>query len=225
MIYSTKLHTKAVTLRKKGFSIKEVARLLNLSTSTTSLWLRKINLDCKATERLEGRKRLGRINSALTKQRKKELITKKIEEATQKSILNNSFDPDYCRILCSLLYWAEGSKSSPSYVSFINSDPNMISVFLKLLRISFKIEEPKLRALIHLHEYHKEKEIKKFWSEITNISLDRFSKSYLKPHSGKRIKLGYMGSIRIRYYDAKVALELRSTYNTLTNHFRGVVQR
>jgi hypothetical protein len=93
----------------------------------------------------------------------------------------------------------------------------MVSVFVNLLRKSFDIDESKLRIMMQLHEYHNESETKQFWSVLTGIPKNQFSKTYLKPHTKKRIRLGYMGCIRVRYYDAKIALELRSLYNSFAN--------
>lgn len=91
----------------------------------------------------------------------------------------------------------------------------MVKMFVKLLRLSFPIDEKKLRAMVQIHEYHNDNAIKNFWSKVTTIPLSQFSRSYLKPHTKKRIRQGYKGSVRIRYYDYKIALELRSIYNVL----------
>ena len=100
----------------------------------------------------------------------------------------------------------------------MNSDLKMIAVFMKLLRSSFKLDENKLKALVHIHDYHNDNEIKQFLTKITGIPVSKFSKSYLKTNTKIRIRDGYQGCLRIRYYDSKIALELRSIYNTFTDH-------
>lgn len=82
------------------------------------------------------------------------------------------------------------------------------------MRFSFPIEEDKFRAMVHIHEYHNERLIKKFWSKITKIPLSQFSASYQKPHTKKRKRPGYKGSLRIRYYNAKISRELHAIYET-----------
>ena len=136
---------------------------------------------------------------------------------TLKSLKKIKLNKELYKLLCSFLFWTEGGKSTDSYVFFINSDPKMVSMFLKLIRSSFIINEEKFRALAHIHNYHDENEILKYWSKITKIPLTRFSKSYKKPNTGKRLREGYKGSLRIRYYDYKIALELRSFYNTFAD--------
>ncbi|EKD62724.1 MAG: hypothetical protein ACD_52C00077G0001 [uncultured bacterium] len=85
------------------------------------------------------------------------------------------------------------------------------------MRFSFKLDERKFRAMLHLHDYHNEKKIMIFWSDLTQIPISQFSKSYKKPHTGKRKREGYPGSTRIRYYYSKIALELRTIYNTFAD--------
>lgn len=214
MSYPVELKQKAISLRSQGYSIKEIARKLDISVSTASGWLRKVILESKAKARLKKRKLLGYYKTSQRWQRKKSEQEKRVQLKVKKVFAPARPDKNTYKIFCSLLFWAEGTKTG-SYVSFINSDPQMIAVFLKLLRASFPLTEEKFRAMVHIHEYHDEKEILKFWSEKTNIPLSQFSKSYLKPHTKKRKKPGYMGSLRVRYYDAEIARELRAIYNNM----------
>lgn len=214
MSYSLDIKERAIILRQKGYSIKEIAEKLKISKSTSSYWLSSIKLNKKAQNRLEKRKILGQYKALATfKNKRKELIKEYNLEAinalSKINLNNNTF-----KLLCSFLFWAEGSKNT-SYLSFINSDPVMITTFIKLLRLAYPLKEEKFRALVHIHEYHNETKIKDYWSKITKIPLTQFSKSYQKPHTKKRIREGYQGSLRIRYYDSKIALELRSIYNML----------
>ncbi|MEX1123646.1 MAG: hypothetical protein WEC81_00495 [Patescibacteria group bacterium] len=132
------------------------------------------------------------------------------------------FDNTLHRLLGSILFWAEGGKSLSDSVAFINSDPEMIKVFLINLRKSFVLDEGKFRALIHIHEYHDDQQLKAYWSKLTDIPVKQFSKSYLKTNSGPRRKNNYMGCLRIRYYDARIALELRTYYNMYSKLLRDV---
>lgn len=215
MSYSLSTKEKALSLRTQGYSIKEIAAQLSIAQSTSSAWLRDIILSPKAQNRLKERKILGQYKAIETHRKKRLLIINQLQEKALEQLSKVEFNKSIYKLLCSLFFWTEGGRSTDSYVYFINSDPAMVRVFVKLLRMSFPIDERKLRAMIQIHEYHDKVETEKFWSEITHIPLSQFSKSYLKPHTGKRIRDGYMGSIRIRYYDYKIALELRAFYNVL----------
>jgi hypothetical protein len=102
-----------------------------------------------------------------------------------------------------LVFYA-GNKS----VSFINSDPEMIKYFLDVFRKAFKVDEKKFRALIHLHEYHDIDKQTDFWSKITRIPKEQFTKPYRKENGGKRKRENYQGCVSIRYNDRKIAKEL-----------------
>lgn len=219
MSYSINIKERAFRLRKKGYSIKEITKLLNIAQSTSSLWLENISLSLKAQERLKNRKILGQYKSreiALRKRRENSLnLTKKVEKLLSTIIIT----PEICKLCCALIFWCEGSKIT-THVRFANSDPSLVRLFLDLLRTGFNIDESKLRILMHLHEYHNETKQKRYWYNITNIPLKQFNRSYLKPNTGKRKHLNYPGCVSISYYDARIAKELITIYNVF--YQRGV---
>ncbi len=140
---------------------------------------------------------------------------KKLQNQVRTEMDDLFIDMIFKKVLLSVLYWTEGGKRTTSHVTIINSDPEMIKVFLNCLRSCFTIDETKLRALVHIHGYHNDDDIKKYWSFVTKIPLSQFTKSYLKSNTGKRIRDGYQGSIRINYYDFRVVSELKIVYNEL----------
>lgn len=194
---------------------------MGIAKSTIYNWTKLIALSQKAKEKLnkdkyEGAKRGARKNKLKVLKMKRDMKKK-----GSKTLGDVYFSKSLLKVLCSFLYWGEGNKSG-SYVAFINSDPEMIEVFMILLRKSFKLDEKKFRVLVHIHEYHHEENILNFWSKITDIPLSQFSKSYLKPNTKKRRRSGYMGSARIRYYDVKIVRELQALYNTVAQEIRAV---
>ena len=212
MEYSIEIKSKAVSLRKVGYSIKEIARMLNVPVSTTLYWLSHVELTNEVKEILAQKKILGQQKSSVVireKTRQRKIISDTEARLLVNSIKNNN---NINSLLCAFLYWAEGSKNC-SHVGFTNSDPKMIAMFLRLFRSSFEIDESKFHCLIHVHEYHNDQEEKQYWSDITNIPLSQFFRSYHKPHTGKRKKTNYHGTISVRYYDAKIALKINSIYN------------
>lgn len=214
MSYSLKIKNNAIKLRKEGNSLSSISIKLGVSKSTISTWLKDVVLSKEASEKISNKIVLGQQKANKVKKQRKQIRLNSLNSLVRNYLLKEDFSTNYLKVICALLFWAEGSKSG-SFVSFINSDPEMISLFLFTLRKSFSIDEDKLRGLVHVHEYHDQREIEKYWSEVSGISLHKFSKSYKKPNSGKRKKSGYKGSFRIRYYDVKVAEELTSIYTML----------
>lgn len=210
--YSSKLVNKALTLRKNGFSYEEISRKLQVAKSSAYLWCQNVKLNENAQKRISGRMAIGIKKAKTVLRLKKEKIVNEISENADKYLSFVNSNKKINKLLCSFLYWGEGEKNRNTVV-FVNSDPIMIKCFLNLFRSSFSLDESKFRGLVHVHEYHNDNEIKKYWSEITSIPLKQFSKSYKKPHTGKNSRKGYKGTISIRYYDYKIALELGFIYN------------
>ncbi|MBU1034130.1 hypothetical protein KKI22_04290 [Patescibacteria group bacterium] len=147
------------------------------------------------------------------KRLEKSLFHQKEAQKTLKQII---FTNPINKLICAVLFWAEGSKKT-NHVAFTNSDPKMIVYFLGLLRQSYDLDEKKFRVSVHLHEYHDLEETLIFWSKITGIAKTQFIKPYRKPHTGLRKKPGYRGCVTIRYYDSEIARELTALYNDISS--------
>lgn len=211
------IKNKALALRKKGYSLEEISKIFNIAKSTASLWFKDINLNNYARKRLEKRSIDARLKGANTMKQQHLFRIRRIQiDASNFIGLFNFKDRNITKLLCSLLYWGEGGKVDNN-ASFINSDYKMIKTYMILFRNSFDVHEEKFRALVHIHEYHNDNKIKLYWSKITNIPIHQFTKSYQKPHTGKIIHTGYMGTIKIKYYDVQIANELKAIYNTLAD--------
>lgn len=214
MSHSIELKENAIGLRKKGYSIKEVATILSISASTASLWLRNTKITDSGMCRMIEHKELSRYKMSLRWDQKRADLKRMYLSSAHQDLNQIRFTTNIHKVICATLFWAEGAKTK-NHVAFTNSDPIMICTFLSTLRKAFPINEAKLHASIHLHEYHNPEEIRDFWSQLTSIPVNRFIKPYMKPHTGKRKKLNYKGCITIRYYDCKIARELEGIYNAL----------
>ena len=211
---------KAITLRRQGYSIKEIARRVSVSQSTASLWARDVVLGSKARVRLQSRVRLGVLVSAQrqlakTKSEREhflhlgKLIVKPMSRVT----------PKQAKLYVALIYWCEGAKGADNALKFANSDPALVKFFLMTLKVGFNAEPGKFRAMIHLHDYHDEKKQIAFWSKLTGIPPRQFYKSYRKPHTGVRRRADYPGCITINYYDKLVAREVFGLLSALSGAY------
>lgn len=213
MAYDINTKNKATALRKQGLSVGEISNELKIAKSTASYWTSKIAIDQLAKDILNSKKlKAWQAGLRVLKQKRDQYKTE-VGERVKLDFERIEFNKPIYRLLCSIFIWTEGSKRSSGYVGFMNSDPKMVTAFLFLFRKSFNLDESKFRCLVHIHEYHKDEEIKNFWSKTTNIPISQFNRSYLKPHTKKRLREGYLGSLSIRYLDYKIALEVKATYN------------
>lgn len=111
-----------------------------------------------------------------------------------------------------MLYWGEGSQwSGETSVDFANSNPHMIRVFIKFLRVICQVSERRLRCYLYCYSNQSVPKLLKFWSSVTKISRHQFTKPYVKKTTKKGIKNGKMpyGLVHIRYSDKKLLILLR----------------
>lgn len=215
MAHRIEIKDKAIALRKKGYSLKEISEQLKIAKSTASVWVSHIELSLSAQNRLAKKEILGQYKSVLLKKQKREKQKESLEKAALEMLKDIPLTNHLLKLCCALLWWCEGNKST-NCVRFTSSDPSLIKNFLYLFRTGFKLDEKKFRALLHLHTYHDETVQKNLWSKITKIPLSQFNKIYQKTNTGKRSKDNYPGCIAVTYYDAYIAKELEALYNTFT---------
>lgn len=215
------IKSKAITLRKKGFSYGQIKKQLGISKSTCSLWLRAVKLGKRASLRLKVREFRGKKQALQTIRKKIKDRDAKIFSSVSVGVNKIKINQQLFKLLCAFLYWGEGEKSGRS-VSFTNSDPLMIQTYVKLLKQSFGVKTKNLKALLHLHSYHKKRKQIKFWSKITGIPKSNFS-VYNKPNTGKVLRQGYPGCIAVRVYDVKILRELQFYYKYFAEKYGGLV--
>jgi hypothetical protein len=200
------LKTKALELRTNGYSFREISERLEISKSTASLWTRHVKLNISARDRILSLSDIGRERAVKTKKMKRELIWKDI--ANKCSVLNDfrCYGINDYKVFIALLYWAEGEKTKRKF-AFINSDPDMIKLYLFLLRQSFLIDERLFSIRLYLHEYHDKEKMLSFWSNTTGVCKNQFS-VYNKAHTGKNKKIAYPGCLSIVYRDSRILKEI-----------------
>ena len=204
MSINANIKEKAIELRKNGKSYSEILEVVPVAKSTLSLWLGGVGLTVAQKQRLT-EKRLSAVKrGGLAKNTQRLARTKKIQEKAIGDIGKISKKDLF--LIGTMLYWAEGSKQKPhnpsERVMFSNSDPKMLSVFIKWLD-SIDVPRAEISFSIYLHDTaaHRINEIQEYWSKTLKLSINKFEKIYFKPSSGKSFRknmgVGYYGQIRV----------------------------
>tara|TARA_B100000745_G_scaffold119718_1_gene77417 strand:- start:10543 stop:11220 length:678 start_codon:yes stop_codon:yes gene_type:complete len=195
----------AIKFRQLGYSITEIAKMTDSAKSTVSGWCRDIKLSEKAIKKLAKRNKQksseGLLRYSETVRAKR---IKETELATKRGVkkLGSLSNRDiYCIGLG--LYWGEGYKTGSQEFGFTNSDPDMMTFYVKWLEIVFHVEKKDLILRVSVNEAHANRidEIEKFWSEKLAISLSQFTKpSLIKTQSKKQYENfdKHMGTLRIK---------------------------
>jgi transcriptional regulator with XRE-family HTH domain len=197
--------------REEGRSVKELAALLGVSSSSISLWVRDIELT--ADQRQSLRKRMGgridgsRANAARALERRRG------EQASGRRAAQKG---DVVHAAGCMLYWAEGSRDRNA-VKFTNSDPDMLAFFLYFLRRCFGVPDERVAVSCNLFADHEQRkrEIERFWLTILGLPTASLRKStvnhYSKYSQKKREnKLPY-GTCRLSVYDTRLAQQIHGS--------------
>ena len=180
---------EARRLRKRGLSVGEIRKIVGVGKGSVSIWCRDIKLTKKQIERLiqnskdgaeKGRMVAAKLkrNEQISRQKSHELKGfEKVGKLSKRELF----------LVGTALYWAEGSKKDRR-TTFVNSDPEMINLFIRWLKECLKIKSEDIYCHVSINEDHKKriKEVEKYWSEVTKIPLSDFSSPSYKKVKNKK---------------------------------------
>jgi hypothetical protein len=192
------------SLRLQGVSLDQIKERTGISKSTISTWIRDIILSKEQQKILrnntqtalqEGRKRVQGINKKQRLLIENELLTSGKDEV-------GGLNKRELLIAGIALYWGEGFKNRHEHrLGFCNSDPSMIKFYLHWLDEALEVKKEDLVARLTLNDSYtdKEAEIKQYWSQLTNIPLSQFTKTFYQRAQWKRVYNtdNYHGVLRI----------------------------
>ncbi len=191
----SRLKDQAIDLRKNGLSYGNIAKQLGISKSTASVWLYSIKLTIEQRKKLNANQAIHLNTGPNSQKARREKQVKTILDQAGLEIKKPISLESY-RLFGAALYWAEGGKTS--MFNMTNSDPYLILFWVKWLNKIFKIPATQLKAWLNIYPQQSEKNIKKFWSELTGIPVKNFGKSYIKPLSSNYKKNNlYYGTVRV----------------------------
>ncbi len=167
---------RAVELRGKGLTYPEIGKILGVGRGTLSYWLRSISYTpCQET--LNRRRESSIRNGLKLRQRKIERVAKIKEEAKREI---NALSYEALKLLGTMAYWCEGSKSNDSLVKFTNSEETLIELMMKWFRLVKKVPEGKFRIHVRVHPDEDVDKIRRHWSKVTSVPLSQFYKTTIK---------------------------------------------
>ncbi|MEV3968262.1 hypothetical protein AB0K68_09005 [Streptomyces sp. NPDC050698] len=177
------LRERARELRLQGWTYDRIQLELGCSKSSISLWVRDL-------PKPERRQRTREEASAIAKRGWEATLRLREEERrhTKRQAMREVSElTDRELFLVGVgLYWAEGAKSKPysrrERVTFVNSDPDMIAVFLAWLAL-LRVDPSSLRFAVQIHETADVAAAEAFWATHVGIDPKDLLKTTLKRHN------------------------------------------
>ncbi|MFJ1750098.1 hypothetical protein ACIOJD_28220 [Streptomyces sp. NPDC088116] len=214
------LREQARELRLKGLTYDQIQVELGCSKSSISLWVRDLpkpdRRDSKEQAKLAARKRWDHELAIRdgARQETKAAAAREIGFMSERELF----------LLGVGLYWSEGAKAKPhnpqERVSFINSDPHMVGLFLAWLDL-LGVARSRLRHQVHIHENANVPSAEQFWAGIVGVDVGALGKTVLKRHNPKtnrkNVGDGYHGCLNVR------VLQSADLYRRIEGWWYGIV--
>lgn len=213
----------ARTLRAEGHSYLEIANhsLIQKPRSTIVTWCGDVKLSKTAQKRLHSyvRKKLKEAQTNSANSSKARKLKRKVAAAERASGFEPLLtDTHVKRIILGTLYLAEGSKGDRGGPTFGNSDPEIIALYLNLLRDSFKLNESKFRCTLQAREGQDIDNLERFWAGITKIPKKQFYTARVDSRGKGQLlrKPDYKGVCRIDYLSTELLYEILAIGRIIT---------
>ena len=174
---------KARELRRNGESVKDISKIVGVSKSTASMWVRDIILNVEQLEKLKQKmlkgSELGRTKGAFIQKQRRIDLEKSLEKQSLQEITDLNDRELLVSGLC--LYWGEGSKKQRE-LSWCNSDPQLINFMILWLNQCHGIGVERLAANVAINEVHTKRDeiVRNYWARITGIPINQFRNTVFK---------------------------------------------
>lgn len=184
--------------------MKAIARQLEVSPSSVSLWCRDIQLTDEQIRDLETRARdpnYGRrLKYAQLQQQKRITKTRLLRKRGIQEIATLTNRELF--LVGAALYWAEGFKKD-SQAGFASSDPGMIKLIIKWLQecCDYKVENLSFRVTLNISHKGRIGDVQKYWSQVIGVNQKCFQKPFYQKVRWKKVYENpnkYYGVLRIR---------------------------
>jgi hypothetical protein len=196
------LRAKARNLRLQGMTYDQIQVELGCSKGSISLWVRDLPKPERSRTAIEQARLAGRMRWD------HELAVRDTQRQTTKAAARAEVGAMTDRELFLTgvsLYWAEGTKDKPydrrESVVFINSDPDVIRVYLAWLDL-LGVKAGRLCYRVMIHESADVTAAERYWADLVRIDAASLQKTTLKKHNPKTVRKNvgaeYRGCLVVR---------------------------
>lgn len=223
---------RALRLRLAGKSYNEIRDTLGVPKSTLSNWFKNVVLSDTARTRLTSRMSLG---SAMLIKRNKMQTHKAEQRARETRAVAKEEIPTLTRrdllITGAVLYWAEGYKRMKikdgkelmnHTISFVNSDPVMIRIFVSFLSEVLEVSVSAIHLTMRLYPHINERDAHVYWKEATGLTNPHFQKTTNMVSSASKGKRPFN---RLPYGTLQVAVYDTAKFHRLIGMIEGVKEK
>lgn len=180
----TKLRQKAVDLRlKHQLSYGEIKRRLGVSKSTLSYWLQEYPLTAEKILELQRKGwqkgETSREKYRLTMRKKREGIDDTVFRKYG-AFFRGKLTDDLFFVAGLMLYWGEGDKRNKYRLVMANTDPHLLTFFVKWAVKFLQVNREDFRVQLHLYENMDISSEERFWRNNLKLPMAQFYKTQIR---------------------------------------------
>jgi hypothetical protein len=159
------LREKARHLRQEGMTLSEISQIVGVSSNAVQRWVRDMEISSDHNPR-------GRI---------RQVNAKKVRWLDQEEGRARARESRPLHRAGCMLYWAEGAKTGNG-LTFVNSDPNMILLFMRFLREELQIDDTLIALRIQCHTVNADEisQIERYWLNLLKLPSSSLRKTQIK---------------------------------------------
>lgn len=179
MVRNKEKYDQAVSLRKRGFTLEEIAKYCDISKSTASKWLQNKAFSAQVTKQnvkragVENAKRLKLIAKTRGSERKRRYLD--AADSARVEYANYQASPSFVAGLA--VYVAAGDIKDDQVIRLSHITPELHRLFVQFAVQYLGVEKAKIHLWLHLYEGASEQRSMKNWSKVTTIPLSQFYKN------------------------------------------------
>ena len=207
------LKPKAVKLRGRGLSIRDIEQKLKIPRSTLSGWFKDIKLSDEQKRKLHHNWKnallKAREKAAESHRQQKRQRLHEAENSAKATLAQiNLRDKHVLEVALALLYFGEGSKKNDE-TALGSSDPLILKFFLVILQNIYNIPTTKIRCELGLRADQDPNTLKQFWAKELHLPLCCFRQVNIdKRTEGSKTYSYYKGVCHIRCGNVAVQRKL-----------------
>lgn len=180
-------------MRKIGKSYNEIHVALKIPKATLSDWFSKVGWSKVMAKKLTAKAQTQHTVRivGLDKIRGQHLARayEKARNEAREDLETLRYNPFF--IAGIMLYWGEGDKATKSKVRLVNTDPEMIRLFVFFLKKVCNVPTEMIRISVFTYPDIDDRANREYWSEVSDVAQDKFLKSILIRGRHKTKRLGH----------------------------------
>jgi len=180
-----KERAEARRLRGEGMTINAIAEQLGVSKGSVSTWVRDVVLTDEQVAAIDAlkdaRNRKAQLAGGAANREKFLKLREQYQQSGREAARNGS----RLHYAGCLLYWAEGAKAR-NKLWFVNSDPEMMLLWMRFLREELHVEDEIITIQIHVHSAGQIEPAEVYWTDLLGLPRTALMKTQIKDGSDTR---------------------------------------